>query len=506
MSVSDEVRYDTIIVGGGTAGCVLASRLSEQKNRKVLLLEAGASYRPEGYPEDLTNAQSLGIEPIHTWGYQTVPGSAGHSLAAYAGRVLGGGSAINAGIARRARPDDFARWMRHDLPQWTYDRALETYKALESTASGDDRWHGRTGPWKIHQATMDELTPAVRAYLDSAAQMGFSRVADFNADHRGGVGPEVKNVVNGKRLNTSSVYLSEAALARPNLTVRAQTQVDRIEFDQKRATGVRLVDGEVIPAKQVIVSAGVYGTPAILLRSGVGPEQHLQEFGIPVVVDLPVGERLQDQPMYTVTYQLKPSVGSEPVGGSGVVWTASQEVIGDELDLQLSLSVQPDFDSAGRRIRLLRVWAAVVLPRSFGTVRLKSQNPLVTPRIDYNLLHDASDERRLKEAVKLARKIAAHDPIASMIDKELTPGSAVEAEEELITAIRAGLMTYYHGTSTLPMGGEGDPQAVVDSKGAVRGVERLRVVDASIFPEIISSPTNLTTLMLAEHIAALLQL
>ena len=315
----------------------------------------------------------------------------------------------------------------------------------------------------------------------------------------------MKNIVSGKRLNTSSVYLSEAVLARPNLFVRAQTQVDRIEFDQKRTTGVRLVDGEVIPAEQVVISAGVYGSPAVLLRSGVGPEQHLQEFRIPVIVDLPVGERLQDQPMYTVTYQLKPSVESEPVGGSGVVWTASQEAIGDELDLQLSLSVQPDFDAAGRRIRLLRIWAAVVLPRSFGTVRLKSRNPLVTPRIDYNLLDDASDQRRLKEAVKLARSIATHDPIASMIDKEVTPGSAVENDEALTTAIRAGLMTYYHGTSTLPMGGEGDPHAVVDSKGAVRGIEGLRVVDASIFPEIISSPTNLTTLMLAEHIAALLR-
>lgn len=506
---SGQQQYDVVIVGGGSAGCVLASRLSEDPSRSVLLLEAGHGYPPDGFPDDLTNAAAIGIEPTHTWGYQSVPGSTAHSIAAYAGRVLGGGSTINGGIARRARPSDFAHWQKHGLPTWTFPAALETYIDLENTTAGEDLWHGRSGPWPIHQSTMDELTPVVRDFIEAAASAGYPRVNDFNGPHQGGVGSEMKNVVDGKRVNTAIIFLSADVRARPNLVIRPDTEVDRIGFEGRRATTVHLVGGKVggeaIRAGEIILSAGVYGSPAILLRSGVGPAPHLHDLGIDLVADLPVGEHLQEQPMYSLGYTLKPTTGATPPGGSGVLWIQSTEAAAnhlDELDLQLSVSVQPDLNQRGEKIRMLRIWAAVVLPRSTGTVRLKSRDPRVTPRIQYNLLSDPSDRRRLMELLKLTRNLAATDPLASAIDQEVLPGPSVQTDEQLEAALDAGLMTFYHGTSTAPMGGENDPAAVVDEAGRVRTIEGLRVIDASIFPQAVSTPINLTVLMVADRIAA----
>ncbi len=446
----------------------------------------------------------IAIEPVHIWGYQSVPGCTAHSIAAYAGRVLGGGSTINGGISRHARPSDFAHWREHGLPEWTYSTVLDGYKALENTSAGEDRWHGRSGPWPIHQSTMDELTPAVRAFIEAGVAAGYPRVYDFNGEHQGGVGSEMKNVVDGKRVNTAIIFLSDEVRARPNLVIKPDTQVDRVGFEGRRATRVHLVDGRTMEAGEIVLSAGVYGSPAILLRSGVGPATHLDELGIDVVADLPVGEHLQEQPMYSLGYALKPSTGAVPPGGSGVLWTRSSEAEArgeDVLDLQLSVSVQPDLNDRGEQIRVLRIWAAVVLPRSIGTLRLKNRNPEFTPRIDYNLLGEASDRRRLTEIVKLARTLAKTEPLGSLIEQELLPGPNVATDAQLEAALDAGLMTFYHATATAPMGGESDRAAVVDEVGRVRHTEGLRVVDASIFPQAVSCPINLTILMVAERLA-----
>jgi choline dehydrogenase len=499
MSDTSTGRADVVIVGGGTAGGVLASRLSEDPGRSVLLLEAGTAYGVDGYPDDLLDAAHVPANPEHEWGYTARGGAAAPEILAARCKALGGCSAHNATVSMRARPSDIRDWQRHGLEDWTIEDVGETFRAMENTLDGDDAYHGRTGPYPIRHQSYDDLTSSLRGFIDAAVAEGFSPVDDFNGPNPGGVGGYPVNVIDGVRQNIGLVYLTEKVRNRPNLKISGDVLVDRVVFDQRRAIGVVTASGAEIPAGEVILCGGSYGSPAILLRSGVGPAADLAQLGIEVVADLPVGQRLHDQPFYYNGYALKTdALDMRPAVGA-LLWRQSSEARGDELDTHIAVThlLPPEYSPTGGAIALS---VAVVKPDSRGTLTLRSRDPREQPEIDCNFLAEDRDARRMLEGVRLARKIGRNPALARFLELELMPGDAV-ADDQLADVIASNLASYGHPAATAPMGGPEDPWAVVDSRGAVKGIDGLRVVDASIMPAVVSVALNPTTIMIAERIA-----
>ncbi|WP_433654306.1 GMC family oxidoreductase [Nocardia sp. CA-128927] len=398
-------------------------------------------------------------------------------------------------------PSDFDRWAKRGLQGWSFEDLLPAFRALESTDVGDPAWHGCTGPLAITQLVHNDLSTMQRAFVDAALAQGIPEVDDFNGANPDGVGPYPMNVRDGVRINTGMAYLTEAVRARANLTIRADILVDRVLVEDGRAAGVILADGTEIRAREVILSAGTYGSAAILLRSGIGPAGDLAALDIPVVADLPVGLRLQDHPFYYNAYAADPaSIGEQtPVIGAKV-WTASSRAAEGELDLHITATHLFDHTTSPTGVGFVLA-VALVRPHSQGTLTLVSRDPAAAPRIDINFLAEPDDRRPLIEGIELARRLGGTHPLADLIDRELNPGPQAVHTAEIEASMLATLDTYHHPTSTAPMGADDDPTAVTDRLGAVRGVPGLRVVDASIFPDVPSAATNLTVIAAAEHIA-----
>ena len=565
MNEIENQIFDYVIIGGGAAGCVVAARLSEKTSNKVLLIEAGEDFQPGTEPQEIrdTFAGSAHSSPRFTWLGQEVawpprPGNApdNRKRVRYAqGRVIGGGSSVNGMISIRGVPTDYDGWEAAGAKGWGWDGVLPYFKKQETDRDFNGPLHGQEGPMGLQRVFEERWPGFTKGFIDAAREDGWKDLKDKNANFGDGFFPVAVAHNDGKRTSTATAYLTHDTRSRQNLTIIGQTRAMRVLLDGKTVTGVRVTrDGEEfsIKAKEVIVSSGALHSPALLLRSGIGPAAELKEYGISVVTDRPgVGKNLMEHPGVNFGCYMKPS-SRLPQGlrlpmYAGLRWSSGVEGCpsGDMYMIPMNKSF---WHAIGERIGLIMLW--VNKSYSTGEVILDPKDHMATPLVDFNMLSDQRDLERLKIGTRLmiklsrlnalqksvtevfpisysdrARRFAVFSRwnqfqtfvggqimdlsgsirrilINRLISDNLSISDIENDETVMVEWIKKTVLGHYHASCTCRMGSPDNRMAVTDPQARVYGVNGLRVADASIMPAVPCANTNFPTIMIGEKVAA----